>query len=237
MNHNLSKLFQYFVFTPQNKYKKVCYTDNKQNYAGFDMTPTKTFLKTLLFLTLTLLLTPVFAVDYYQQQVQNEQLLQRQIKKQNEMRESMEGERYRRQVGEKALFGAANIVTSPLEIPKNIINLTNEPDSNIFYGIFGGIIRGSIDVAGRVTNGLADVVTAPLPTKRVVEPRLVWDDFDQYNTYGPVFRLVDNPKIEPYVAPPPRPVAVNKPIDDQTDRYNQETNRSLDTMFQHEMRK
>jgi putative exosortase-associated protein (TIGR04073 family) len=201
------------------------------------MTPTKILFKSLLFLTLTLLLSPANAADYYQQQIQNEQLLQRQIKKQNEMRESMEGERYRRQVGEKALFGAANIVTSPLEIPKNIINLTNEPDSNIFFGIFGGIIRGSLDVAGRVTNGVADLVTAPLPTKRVVEPRLVWDDFDRYDTYGPVFRLVDNPRIEPYVAPPPRPIAVSAPIDDQTNRYSQETNRNLDTMFQNEMRK
>lgn len=203
------------------------------------MTPTKIFLKTLLFLTLTLLLTPVFALDYYQQQVQNEQLLKRQLQKQQELREEMESARYRRQVGEKALIGAANIVSSPLELPKNIINLTNEPDSNIFYGIFGGIIRGSIDIAGRVTNGLADVVTAPLPTKRVVEPRLVWDDFDRYDTYGPVFRLVDNPPIEPYVAPPPqpRPVAVSQPIDDQTNRYYQETNRNLDTMFQNEMRK
>ena len=201
------------------------------------MTPTKILLKSLWFLTLTLLLSSANATDYYQQQVQNEQLLQRQIKKQNEMRESMEGERYRRQVGEKALFGAANIVTSPLEIPKNIINLTNEPDSNIFFGIFGGIIRGSLDVAGRVTNGVADLVTAPLPTKRVVEPRLVWDDFDRYDTYGPVFRLVDNPRIEPYVAPPPRPVAISAPIDDQTNRYSQETNRNLDTMFQNEMRK
>jgi putative exosortase-associated protein (TIGR04073 family) len=201
------------------------------------MTPTKILFKSLLFMTLTLLVLPVFAADYYQQQVQNQQLLERQIKKQNEMRESMEGERYRRQVGEKALFGAANIVTSPLEIPKNIINLTNEPDSNIFFGIFGGIIRGSLDVAGRVTNGVADVVTAPLPTKRVVEPRLVWDDFDRYDTYGPVFRLVDNPRIEPYVAPPPHPVVVSAPIDDQTNRYSEETNRNLDTMFQNEMRK
>lgn len=207
--------------------------------AGFEMTPTKIFFTTLLSLTLILPFTPVFALDYYQQQLQNQRLMEQQIKKQNELREDMEGARYRRQVGEKALVGAANIVSSPLEIPKNIINLTNEPDSNIFYGIFGGIIRGSIDIAGRVTNGLADVVTAPLPTKRVVEPRLVWDDFDQYNTYGPVFRLVDNPPIEPYVAPPPRPrpVAVSQPIDDQTGRYYQETNRNLDTMFQNEMRK
>jgi len=30
---------------------------------------------------------------------------------------------------------------------------------------------------------------------------------------------------------------VSAPIDDQTNRYSQETNRNLDTMFQNEMRK
>jgi hypothetical protein len=85
--------------------------------------------------------------------------------------------------------------------------------------------------------GVTDLITAPLPTKPIVQPRYVWDDFDKTNSYGPVFRLVDNPPIEPYVAPAPRPVAAITPIDDQTEQYSQQTNQNLDTMFRQEMQK
>lgn len=193
---------------------------------------------------------PVFAVDYYQEQLQNEQLLKRQL----QLQKKMEQDRYIRQVGDKALNGFTNIVTGPLELPKSIINQVNynysdtgnysisngydsNPDDNIVYGILGGVISGSINTAGRIVTGVTDLVTAPLPTKPIVQPRYVWDDFDKPNSYGQVFRLVDNPKIEPYVVPPPRPVAVVQPIDDQTEQYSQQTNQNLDTMFRQEMQK
>lgn len=185
----------------------------------------------LLFLTVS---TPAFALDYYQQQLQYQEML----KRQREQIKQQERARYRHQVGDKALNGAVNILSAPLEFPKNLINLTNEPDSNIFYGIIGGAIRGSIDAAGRISNGIADVLTAPIPTKKVVYPHYVWDDFDQYNTYGKVMRLVDNPPITAPEIPAPRPVSAVKPVTpDPTDRYRQETNSRLDTMFQREMMK
>lgn len=193
----------------------------------------KQFSLAALFMMVFLVQTPVFALDYYQQQLQNEQLLKRQL----ELQKKMEHDRYRRQVGEKALNGFTNMTTAPLEIPKNIINIANEPDSNVFYGLFGGIIRGSLDTAGRILNGANDLVTAPLPTKPVVHPYYVWDDFDKTNSYGQFYRLVDNPKLEPYVAPAPRPAAVSAPIDDRTEQYSQQTNQNLDTMFRQEMMK
>ncbi|NOU23173.1 MAG: hypothetical protein HOO93_15580, partial [Methyloglobulus sp.] len=141
----------------------------------------------------------------------------------------------------------------PLEMPKGIINQVNynysggnnysynntyDPDNNIVYGVIGGIISGALNATGRIMTGVTDLVTAPLPTKPIVQPRYVWDDFDKTNTYGQVFRLVDNPAIEPYVAPEPRPAAVKSaPIDDQTQQYSQQTNRNLDAMFRHEMMK
>jgi putative exosortase-associated protein (TIGR04073 family) len=197
------------------------------------MTSFRQFTLTTLFMVLLLAQLPVFAEDYYQQQLQNEQLLKRQLK----LQKKMEHDRYLRQVGQKALNGFTNMTTAPLEIPKNIINIANEPDSNVFYGVFGGIIRGSLDTAGRILNGANDLVTAPLPTKPVVDPYYVWDDFDKTNSYGQFYRLVDNPKIEPYIAPAPRPVAVLPPVEDRTEQYSQETNRNLDTMFQKEMMK
>jgi hypothetical protein len=205
-----------------------------------------------LFVVLLSAQVPVFAVDYYQQQLQNEQLLKRQLKLQHKM----EQDRYVRQVGDKALNGFTNIVTGPLEMPKSIINVTNhasygygnnysvnnnysnnDPDDNIVYGVIGGVISGALNATGRIMTGVTDLVTAPLPTKPIVQPRYVWDDFDKTNSYGPVFRLVDNPPIEPYIAPPPRPLAVITPIDDRTEQYTQQTNQNLDTMFRQEMKK
>jgi putative exosortase-associated protein (TIGR04073 family) len=191
---------------------------------------------TLAALSMVLLLAqmPVFAVDYYQQQLQNEQLLNRELERQKQTRHKS----YGTLVGDKALNGFANMTTAPLEIPKSIINYTNEPDSNIVYGVFGGIISGALNATGRVMTGFTDLITFPLPTKPIVQPRYVWDDFDKTNSYGQVFRLVDRPKSEPYVAPELRPVAVqNPPIADRTDQYTQETNKNLDTMFRKEMMK
>lgn len=180
---------------------------------------------------------PAFAADYYEQQQQNEQLLKRQV----ELQKKMEHDRYIRQVEDKAALGAANLVSSPLEIPKNIVNVYNYPenykDANLIYGVVGGVIKGTFDAAGRIFSGAFDLVTAPLPTKPVVQPKYIWDDFDKSNSYGQIFRLVDNPKIEPYVAPAPRPVVQNEPIDDHVEEYSQQTNQNLDTMFKDKMLK
>lgn len=180
---------------------------------------------------------PVNAADYYEQQQQNEQLLKRQV----ELQKKMEHDRYLRQVGDKALLGTANLASAPLEIPKNIVNVYNYPenykDANLIYGVVGGVIKGTFDAAGRIFTGAFDVVTAPLPTKPVIQPKYIWDDFDKSNSYGQIFRLVDNPKIEPYVTPPPRPVAQVEPVDDHVDEYSQQTNENLDTMFKDKMMK
>jgi putative exosortase-associated protein (TIGR04073 family) len=212
------------------------------------MTPFRQITIVTLFLTLLLAQIPAFAAaDYYQQQLQNERLLERQQRQQIKQRENA---RYRSQVGDKALNGTANIFTGVLELPKGIINqvnynysgnfnnaYNNNTDDNIVYGVIGGVISGALNATGRIMTGVTDLVTAPLPTKPIIQPRYVWDDFDQKNTYGQVFRLVDNPKIEPYAAPAPRPVAAISPVEDQTEQYSQQTNQNLDTMFRKEMQK
>jgi putative exosortase-associated protein (TIGR04073 family) len=192
---------------------------------------------TALFMVLLLAQMPVFALDYYQQQLQNEQLLKRQVA----LQKKMEHDRYVRQVGDKALSGAANIISAPLEIPKNIINVYNYPEvsseANILYGIVGGTIKGALEAPARVITGAMDLITAPLPTKTIIQPKYVWDDFDKTDTYGPIFRLIDNPKLVPYVAPPIRPVAVAAPVEDRSEQYSEQTNKNLDTMFKKEMMK
>ncbi|MBL6987289.1 MAG: exosortase system-associated protein, TIGR04073 family [Methylobacter sp.] len=152
-----------------------------------------------------------------------------------------ESSNYGSKVGNKALNGFANITTSTLEIPKNIINTTN--DSNIIYGITGGLLKGVINTIGRVAVGVTDIITFPIPTKPIAQSAYIWDGFDDDTTYGPVFRLdqskspaVQAPVVEPVVAVPavaaPRP----EPIDNSK-QYNQETSHSLDTMFKKEMMK
>jgi len=91
-------------------------------------------------------------------------------------------------VGRKALNGFTNMTTSVLEIPKNVINTTNQ--SNIFYGFTGGIAKGILNAVGRTMVGLNDFILAPLPTKQVVHPAYVWTDFFETDTtYSEIYKI------------------------------------------------
>lgn len=152
---------------------------------------------------------------------------------------------YGGKVGSKALNAFANLTTGVLEIPKNMINTSNK--SNIFYGVVGGLFKGLVHTGGRIGVGIADLITIPLPTKPIAQPRYIWENFDVDTTYGPAFRLdetketahpvVQAPSVEPVVAAPavtaPKIAAVDRP-----ELYNQEeTNRKLDAIFKSKMKK
>jgi putative exosortase-associated protein (TIGR04073 family) len=94
-------------------------------------------------------------------------------------------------MGWKALDGFANINTALMEIPKNIIQTTNE--SNIAFGFIGGTVKGILNTMGRFMTGLTDLATFPIVTKPIVNPGHVWEDFDAETTYGEVFRLDNTP--------------------------------------------
>lgn len=94
---------------------------------------------------------------------------------------------YGSKVGHKAANGLANVTTAFLELPKCIINATN--DSNLIWGVVGGTMQGVLNMLGRIGVGLNDLVTAPIPTKPVAYPVYIWNDFDQDTTYGELFRL------------------------------------------------
>lgn len=101
---------------------------------------------------------------------------------------------YGQKIGNKAARAFANIGTSGLEMPKNIINTVNQ--GNPLYGFFGGMIKGLANMVGRTGCGLIDLITFPLPTKPSVFPLYIWDDFDVDTTYGPILRL-NNSSTEP----------------------------------------
>ena len=150
---------------------------------------------------------------------------------------------YGQKVGNKALNAFANLTTSPLEMPKNIINTMNQ--SNFFYGVFGGFIKGLVNTLGRTGCGIADFITLPLPTQPIAYPVYIWNDFDVDTTYGEVFRLdntqkTDQPVAEaPAVQPAPTPVSTppKAAMIDRSNQYNQETNRKLDMLLSKEMQK
>lgn len=88
-------------------------------------------------------------------------------------------------VGRKVLSGMGNLTTSALEIPKSIVIVNNQ--TNFIWGVFGGTLKGLVNTIGRIGVGIADLVTAPIPTYPIVSPEFVWDDFYTETTYGPAF--------------------------------------------------
>jgi putative exosortase-associated protein (TIGR04073 family) len=201
------------------------------------MTKFNRFYVSLLF-TLFVAYTPMTQADMQQQSYGNMAYTPA-----TQVDEPQQQTSYGEKVGNKALNAFANLTTSSLEIPKNIINTTNQ--SNFFYGVFGGFLKGLVNTLGRMGCGIADLLTFPLPTKPIAYPLFIWDDFDVDTTYGEVFRLNKTPKTDqPTTQAPvtqPVPTAVATPpkaaVVDRSNQYNQETNRKLDTLFNKEMQK
>lgn len=141
----------------------------------------------------------------------------------------------------KALNGLANMTTSAIEIPKNIINTTN--DSNLPYGIVGGILKGTIHTVGRILVGLVDLITFPIPTKPVVQPNYVWENFKTDTTYGDLFALSDCSKTTPTLAntppivPAPTPTPANTGLAQPAPYPQENVSDKLDQVFKKEMRK
>lgn len=152
------------------------------------------------------------------------------------------GNSYGSKTGNKMLNAFANLSTSVLELPKNIINTSNK--SNVLYGITGGLVKGMINMIGRTAVGVTDLITFPIPTKPVVQPVYIWNDFDVDTVYGPLFRL-DSSQEEPPVVQAPVAASVAAPVVvapkpeplDNSKQYKQETNHKLDEMFKKEMKK
>lgn len=146
---------------------------------------------------------------------------------------------YGERVGEKAINSFANIATGWLEMPKNVINTTNQ--SNIIYGFIGGLAKGMVHTAGRMGVGIADLITLPLATKPIIYPLYIWDDFDVDTVYGEVMRLHEPPRKAQEFAPPPQasasvPAAEPAPVPPPV-QYPNDTNRKIDAIFKKEMMK
>lgn len=92
--------------------------------------------------------------------------------------------------------GLANIAFGFVELPKNVINISD--DQNIFVGMTWGIIRGTAHGVTRTLIGGAELLTSPIPTSDYASPAYVWDRFSEdsryfglhypgyWTTYGPL---------------------------------------------------
>ena len=113
--------------------------------------------------------------------------------------------------------------------------------SNFFYGVFGGFLKGIVNVLGRTGCGIVDFITYPLPTKPIAYPVYIWDDFDVDTTYGEVFRLDTTHEAGQPVTQIPAPTPVETPPKaagvDRSYQYNQETGNNLDARFRQQMQK
>src|SRR5687768_15968611 len=103
-------------------------------------------------------------------------------------------------VGDKLAHGVANTVTGLGEIPKNIMLGTNE--KGIGYGLTAGLLTGIVHGVGRTLTGAVDLITFIIPTKPLIYPDYIWEDWDRETHYHPDWKLsTDEPKEKSYRQP------------------------------------
>jgi putative exosortase-associated protein (TIGR04073 family) len=212
----------------------LCYTGNISNQLlGFAMTLPHRF-----FVALTL--AGVFAAPASHAEFNYRDLPNRSSNASNvPVDPNAANQTYERKVGDKALNGLANIGGSAWEIPKNVINTTN--DNNIFFGLVGGTLKGILNGLGRLTVGAVDLVTAPIPTKPVTYPLRSWENTKVDTSYGNIFELdpyknkVHRTYIPPVMKTAPR-VAVAPRLPEYP-AHDLEANKKMDKMFKQQMMK
>lgn len=96
----------------------------------------------------------------------------------------------------KVTQGFFNTTTGFIEIPKNIINIGS--DRNVLLGLSWGLLRGTAHAVSRTLVGVAELITAPIPTDDYITPPYVWERFSEdtryfglhypgfWTTYGPL---------------------------------------------------
>ena len=80
--------------------------------------------------------------------------------------------------GTKLWRGVVNVITSPLEVPKQIY-LTSKSD-HIFSGVTYGTVKGFCFGVMRFASGVYDTVTFPVPRygMLLMEPKYVFDGWE-----------------------------------------------------------
>jgi len=95
---------------------------------------------------------------------------------------------YPARMGTKLGNGIANVVTGIVEIPKTIIvsNRAHGPA----YAATAGFVSGLFHMLGRTLLGAGDVATFFIPTKPIVQPGFIWENFNRETTYRKTWELL-----------------------------------------------
>ena len=94
---------------------------------------------------------------------------------------------YGEAISEKLEVGLANVALSALEVPKNMINISNE--YNIALGITGGVLKGLMQTTVRMMAGVVDTMTFPIATQPLPTPKYPWENYTvETNWDVPLFK-------------------------------------------------
>ncbi len=96
-------------------------------------------------------------------------------------------EKYPVSLEQKLGVGLLNAATGWVELAKTPIVISNK--EGLGMGLTVGVAKGLFNTLGRTFWGVFDVVTFVLPTKPMVEPHLIWQDFDTETTYNSKFEF------------------------------------------------
>jgi putative exosortase-associated protein (TIGR04073 family) len=111
----------------------------------------------------------------------------------------------------KLASGFSNLFLGLVEVPKNIINTSNQV--NLLFGVTGGTVKGTAHALGRTLSGIADVFTAPIGNKPITNPPFVWQNWYTDTTYGPYFPVdkKTSPPVAGQVPSAPKPPVASAP--------------------------
>jgi putative exosortase-associated protein (TIGR04073 family) len=94
---------------------------------------------------------------------------------------------YTATVAQKFGSGLINIATGIVELPRTMIVSTKNDGPAL--GLTGGLFKGLANTLGRIGLGTVDLISFPIPTKPLMSPAMVWQDFDQETTFNNTWEL------------------------------------------------
>jgi len=94
---------------------------------------------------------------------------------------------YPARVSAKLGNAIVNATTGLAEIPKAIM-ISNRAEGPA-YAATAGLVTGIVHMMGRTLSGAYDMATFMIPTKPIVTPDYVWQDFDKETSYRSTWQL------------------------------------------------
>ena len=94
---------------------------------------------------------------------------------------------YPAKVGEKLGNGIVNVVTGVVEIPKTVM-ITSHAKGPA-YAATAGFMTGIVQMLGRTLCGAVDLATFMIPTRPLVNPDYIWNNFNRETSYNLTWQL------------------------------------------------